>query len=363
MSARSLITAALILAFGAVLPLAPARAGADLDEAAPYILEPWQAPIEAEVVAFDVAGPDRKPLCLAVAGKSVFLLQPSRRIWKTIDVVMPAGRAVSGGFIEAPDKERLGAKDAVRFFVSSVHPDGRVQSTFYVSVKGKTRMESQTAGRFYRRDGPVLFSQKAAGDGPRPVVVEMGVPGALPRSIGKLALPDGTGLFEFARLGEVEDEELVRIESDEAVVLWSKMQPAFRLDLAVGRPPLDLPEGVAKATGSWRVPPLVTDVDGMKGDEIVIAVNDPDLEGGGFFKAGEHRSRIAVLAAAREGGQEILKVIGGTPTVEGSIPAMALVAGRVVVAVVDAGKRRTALYRLMPATGRLSKEARRARFE
>lgn len=337
------------------------QAEMNLDEAPPYALDPYAAPIESDVTAFDLSGPAESPYCLAVSDKSVFLLKSSgkKKKWKTLDVIQPKGAGVGGGFIEVPAESRRRSSAApIRFFVTTAHPDGRIQTWFYASEKGVTKIEGQTTGRLYRRDGPVLFSQKAGGETASPVVVEMVLPGKLPKSIGGLSLPAGTSLFGFARVSDAESGEILRIGEDE-VELWIKDRRVSQATLRIGNPPSPGVDKGVPASIRWQVPPAVIDDPGG-GQVIVVAVNNPDVAGGGFFDRREkYMSRLAVFKIKRNGNSSALELAGATPLRDGALSAVTVHDGRAVVAVVDTDNRRTRLFRLGEAGSR--KEARRAR--
>lgn len=331
----------------------------DLDEMPPYGMDPYGPPIESDVTAFDLGGLVESPYCLAISDKSVFLLKSSGKKWKTLDVIQPAGTGLGGGFIEVPAAaRRRSSADPIRFFVTTIHPNGRVQTSFYASSKGVTKIEGQTTGRLYRREGPVLFSQKAAGETQAPIVVEMGRSGGLPKSIGGLALPAGTRLFGFARVSDAESGELVRIDEEE-ISFWVKDREVARTRLRLGTPPgLGVDKG-APSSIRWQVPPVVL---GESGGEqvLIVAVNNPDVGGGGFFARREKfLSRLAIFKINRTAKSPALELSGATPIMEGSIPAVTVMNGRAIIAVADADRRRTRLYRLGEAGSR--KEARRAR--
>lgn len=350
---------AAILAILLIGCLPIARADMDLDEATPYAIDPYAPPIEADVTAFDLSGPAESPYCLAVSDKSVFLLKSSGRKWRTLDVIQPKGAGIGGGFIEVPAAApRRSASEPIRFFVTTIHPDGRIQTWFYASQKGVTKIEGQTTGRLYRREGPVLFSQKVDVERPSPIVVEMGLPGRLPKSIGGLALPVGTRLYGFARVSDGESGEVLRTGEDE-VEFWIKDQRVARAQLRLGSPPGPGIDKGVPASLRWQVPPAVID-DQSGGQVAVVAVNNPDVAGGGFFDRREkYMSRLAVFKIKRDVNSAALELIGVTPLMEGALAAVTVHGDRVVVAVVDTDNRRTRLYRLGDAVSR--KEARRAR--
>lgn len=317
----------------------------ELDDAPPYALEPVFAPIPLEVVSLDLEGPTGAPFCLAVSDKSVFLLKSSGRNWKTLDVIQPAGTAVSGGFIETPTASRAAARDPIRFFVSSIHSDGRILTTFYVSRRGKKEVEGQTEGKIYRKDGPVLVSQRLNQD-VGPVVVEMVRPGLLPKPLWNLPLPPGTGLFEFGRFSDPGEGKLARIEKDEDISLWVRDELSAKAGLRVGRPPLELPRRVERFAEKHYVPPLAADADKDGGEDLIVAINNPDVSGGFFLKAEDHRSRIAVLKVTRGAAGPSLEISGATPVVQGSVSALVVMDGQVIAAVVSAKTRETRLHRL-----------------
>lgn len=334
-----------VLLFAAVLlgcMSAPFGAfAADLDGAPIYGLDPDYADIEAELVSFDLAGSAARPLCLAVGSKTVFLLQAKKRGWKTVDVVQAAGSALTGGFVDVQE----GKKSSIRFFLSSVHRDGRVVTTFYISRKGVSRVEAQTAEKIYRKDNAALVSQKIGRTTPV-VTVEMMQPGSLPRPLWPLPLPPGTGLFEFARFADIEAGESVRIEEDEDIGFWIKDRMAAKVALTVGRAPLDLPEGAQGVINRRYVPPLIFDVDGDRREDVIVAINNPDVSAGGFsvFRTEDHRSRVAVMEVVRRPAGPVFELKGATPVISGAIMAMAPIGDRVMVAVVDKNRNRTRLH-------------------
>lgn len=329
----------------------------DLDEAPALALEPFLPPIELDAAAFDLARVDRRILCLAVSDKSAFLLKSSGRRWVTLDVIQPGGSAVSAGFLEIPPVTRK--KDPIRFFVSSVQKDRRILTTFYASSNGKTKIEAEGSGRIYRRDGPVLFSQKSVSMGslPTSISAELPKPGGLPRVIGALSLPKGTGLFDFVRLSDMEEGLTVRIEEDGEIGVWSRETKVSGMDLNVGQPPAppNLPEALR-----WRIPPVVADVDGDGTKEVVVALNDPDQSGGFFSRSERHRSQVVCLTIGSGEVKYAGKAVGATPIQKAAITALALLDDDVIVAAVDTEKRRTQLHRLRKTDETGSKEGRRA---
>lgn len=356
-------------------------------------LESVFPPFEYELTSFDLAGTVEQPLCLAVGQSSVFLLKPHGRRWKTVAAVQPAGIAVSGGFTEAPIGDRHSAKDdPIRFFISTVHRDGRVQTTFYATRRGSTKIEAETTGRLYRNDRRYLVAQKQGADNLPPVVVEMNRPGQLPKALGNLPLPSGTGIFEFTRLSTADAGEVVRIEADEDVALWVKNNLVSKAGLTVGRPMLDIPEKAWAAIKRWRVPPMAADVDGDGAQEIVVPINNPDIEKKLFSINDDHRSKVVILTVASAGGHPVhqavrdegedvqdvpeddqkmaathagavsLQMKGMTPVVVGVIPAMGSIQGRPVVAVVNTKTHRTQLYQVRPNRDQPAKEGRYSRL-
>lgn len=204
----------------------------------------------------------------------------------------------------------------------------------------------------------MLFSQKVDGERPAPIVVEMGLPGRLPKSIGELALPVGTRLFGFARVSDGESGEVLRTGEDE-VEFWIKDQRVARAELRLGSPPgPGMDKGVPPSI-RWQVPPAIIE-DQNGGQVVVVAVNNPDVVGGGFFDRREkYMSRLAVYKINRAANSTALELVGATPPMEGALASAVVHGDRAVIAVVDTDNRRTRLYRLGDAISR--KEARRAR--
>ncbi len=317
----------------------------DLDEASPYVLEPCFKPIEFQVEAFDAAGSVRDPLLLAVGEKSVFILSVSKHGWKNVACVDPAGRALTGGFTDAPAQKG----DPIRFFISSMLKDGRVQTTFYVFRKGRSQMEGQTTGRIYRNDGPVLVSQKLAGQAKQPVVVEIPRAGGMPKSLWNLPLPPGTGLFDFARFPDANRGLSIRIEGDEDnIALWEKDQLISRVSIPVGNPYTELPVDLQEKAGGRRASPQILDEGADGTQEIVVAINDPDVGGGFIFSGENHQSRIAILGVTGAGTNTKLAVTGVTPIQKGVIPEIGILDSRVLVALVNTKTHRTQMHWLHP---------------